>query len=110
MLPVFVPLMAVHDGTVAGHPIEASDAPSGGGLFQSAADQVFARHFHLAAADRADFLQAFGIMHVGHVVAQTISQCGQNRGGRALLGKLISCWLPAVLESLLTPFENCRTQ
>ena len=57
---VLVPLFAVHDGTESCHAVEV------------AGDQVFLGPFYLAATERTDILQPFGVGHLGHVVAEVV--------------------------------------
>ena len=50
-VPVLIPGVAVHDGAESGHAVDSTDFPAGSGLFQSTADQIFARSLDQAAAD-----------------------------------------------------------
>ena len=49
MVPVFVPLFAVHDGTESRHAVKAAAPPSCCGLLESASDEIFTCSFDLAA-------------------------------------------------------------
>jgi len=98
MAPVLVPLPAIHDGTESGHAVESPDAPAGGGLLQSAADQVFARPFDLTTPNRPSLIQARGAVPVPHVIPQVIPQFIQSPGLRATLRELAAGLLPAFFE------------
>ena len=64
LVPIFVPLMAIHDGTESCHSVDSSDSPFCGGLFESASDEIFACSLDLAATDGSALLETFGIIHV----------------------------------------------
>jgi len=69
---------------MAGHAVHAADAPAGAGLFEAAADPVYAGTFDLAAADRAAFGETLGIVQMRDMVAQIVPQACQRwaHGGR----------------------------
>lgn len=62
VLPLLDPLLAIHDRAEAGHAVQTADAPAGGGLLQTAADEVLARAFNLPAANRTALLQSLGVV------------------------------------------------
>jgi len=47
-----------------GHAIGTLGAPAGGGLFESAADEVFAGALNLAAADAAAFRETLAVVQM----------------------------------------------
>ncbi len=63
-------------------------------MFESAADEVLAGTFDLAAADRASLEQAFGIVQVGHVVAEFVPQLFQTSPLRGVGGEAVASVLP----------------
>jgi hypothetical protein len=69
VVPVGFPGMAVDQAAEAGHAVNPADAPASTGLFEAAADHVFAGAFDLTTADRAAFGQSLSIMQMRNVVA-----------------------------------------
>src|SRR5690606_10010861 len=73
--PVGGPLVAVQEGTEAGHAVDTAGSPAGAGLFEASADMILAGTFDLAAADALAQFQALGIVQVMLVGGQVVSQC-----------------------------------
>lgn len=87
VVPAGFPGVTADQAAEAGHAVDAADAPAGAGLFEAAADHVFAGAFDLAAADRAAFGQTLGVVQMRDVVARIVPQTFQRgRGGRRNAG------------------------
>ena len=63
-LPVFVPVIGVHDCTQADHAVESADLPAGSVGLESASDHVLASAFDLAAANRFSVIESLGVVQV----------------------------------------------
>ena len=106
ILILWVLLVSVGIPRVAGHAVQVVDSPAGGGLIESAADEVFAGILDLVTADRASLAQAFGVVQVGHVIAEVVPQLIQARALRGVGGEGVAGFWPALVEALPTSFEQ----